>query len=318
MSKIINILKDYKEKGFELKSQFSPFFTKHTELSVGKDQELYSIIVVQKDSPEYSPKYYKTKKEKIVSRLEEEINKKMFEKNNKLNKELEEYLENKGLKIEDKNYYPEMDKRIAVLRQQLGKELEDELIKEEYFYHLLDKGMDEEEAEKKMEKINKKSKEYEFFKEKNKKPRIETKKIRYYDNQLPKEIIEFIPQGWFVWQQIYFVVDHEKKTIEYATGSYKGSGTRHSHGIYAHFFGQNYEKVVETTVYQIDKEKTYTLSLKGFVVLNQDLIGNYVIDRDESDKILRMSKRINDIEDLDFEYFISNGKRIKSSGNNLN
>lgn len=313
MFEIIKILKNAKKNGYEIKNARTSFFSKHTELTISDKTKLYSILVIQKESPEYDEKYYKTKKERIVSTLQEAVNRKMFENNNSLNKELEEYLEKKGIKREDNQYYPEMDKRIAEIKKKLKYEIEPELIKEEYFYHLIDKeNMDEEKAEKKSESLKKDSEIYLKIKNNIKKPRIEIQKIRYYDNQLPKEIIKFLPTGWFQWQQIYFMVNEDKKEIEVATGSYKGSGTRESHGLFAHFFASHYDQVVETLVLEIDQENVKNIALPGFIAYAGDLRGNYVIDRDESEKIMRMSKTIYSIEDLDFEHFILTGKRVKS------
>jgi len=313
MFEIIKILKNAKKNGYEIKYARSSFFSRHTDLNLEAETKLYSILVIQKESPDYDKKYYKTKKEKIVSKLQEEVNRKMFENNNSLNKDLEEFLEKKGIKKEHDNYYPEMDKRIAEIKKKLKAEIEPEIIKEEYYYHLLDKeNMDEESAETKSESLKKDSKIYLKIKKDIKKPRIEVQKIRYYDNQLPKEIIQFLPNGWFQWQQIYFMINENKKEIEVATGSYKGSGTRESHGLFAHFFASHYEKVVETLVLEINQRDVKNIVLPGFVVYGGDLRGNYAIDRDESEKIMRMSKTIYSIEDLDFEHFILTGRRVKS------
>lgn len=92
-----------------------------------------------------------------------------------------------------------------------------------------------------------------------------------------KHLPKIIRQWAGVWNQWYVAVTPEKTLV--AMGSYKGSGTRETHGYYGHAFAllALEGKVIPTFYIGLDQNGVPILHKKvdGFKVVGQDLDGNY-------------------------------------------
>lgn len=282
--------------------------------------EYHSLIVFQEDLP-YYPKYkklYRIEKNRIVSRLDEAVNRELMERNNQLMNEWEANLEKRNISRQQDNYYKEMDLLVEKTRSKIKKEKFKTILNETVYYDLMDKDIINEEMTD--SKINKAIKEFLSKKENLEKYtkkilayRYETRYIRVFNNEIKNQkLLEIIGDGFFHWKQFYFFIDKKNKTVYYFAGNSRNSGSRENHGFGAHLFSivQNTKKI-ETDVVFISKTgqmESYTDS--NFVCINKDIKGNYNIEDNESKKIMEKTKCIETTMDLDFDYFLATGKRL--------
>lgn len=91
-----------------------------------------------------------------------------------------------------------------------------------------------------------------------------------------------------LWQQYYFAKNKDS-IFYYAQGGSGGSGQRYNHGFYGHLFAKlNSEKPVPTYFFTYDSHNNFVyIREETSLWLNFfDLIGNFKIDREESQRIL--------------------------------
>ena len=122
------------------------------------------------------------------------------------------------------------------------------------------------------------------------KDRIEYRYHRRYDMPPPFDYWD----SRNPWQQYYFAKDRESVFYDSQGGS-GGSGQRYNHGFYGHLFALlNSENPVPTYFFTYDSQNRFTCHLEEESLwLNfSDLVGNFRIDWEESEGILRDVKRI--------------------------
>ena len=117
---------------------------------------------------------------------------------------------------------------------------------------------------------------------------------RKYSHQLPRNLVNNLPNTGLVTQQVY--VYKRGKDLKIAVGSTRGSGTRESHGYFGHLFAeaQNRGKSVPTFMVHFNSNLKMTIKLKPELILSSphDLTGNYHIDRTLSEKIIKNVKLV--------------------------
>jgi hypothetical protein len=100
----------------------------------------------------------------------------------------------------------------------------------------------------------------------------------------------------------FFMIDLGDK-IKYGTGRGSGSGTRFNHGIFGHLFAQLTKegKSCRTIICELDSnmELKVLRDADKFLLHGHHLTGNYPIDRDESEEILKGIELINEFDNFD-------------------
>jgi hypothetical protein len=124
------------------------------------------------------------------------------------------------------------------------------------------------------------------------KPRTEIRYHRRFDMPPPFD-------NWDnrnLWQQYYFAKNKEG-IFYYSRGGSGSSDQRYNHGFYGHLFALlNAKKSVSTYFFTYNSHNRFIFSReeKRLWLHYFDLIGNFKIDRKESEKILEGVKKIND------------------------
>lgn len=319
---LLKLLKNYK-----LNHISSSWQKSHEEELVNLKQqkvELQTILIFQEHPPvkksfKERSKFYKITPQVYVSKLDEEVNRKLMNENNSLCRQWDEKLKKQKIDSSHKSYGKKLDEEVAKTRKQFKKELYTQVLNEHAFFRLLDKDptLESQEDDVIEEKIS------EFLKDK-----INLRKVhreitssrkgyeyeRIFDHQVEPELLPFLQNGFNIWTQVYLMINHDSKTINYSIGKSRGSSCRQDHGYYAHTFAQMKEdgfKIVSHVLFFNYEGKKYEYSEPNLLVVNKDLSGNYAISHEESDKILKHTRLINKAEDLAFDLFLATGENLK-------
>lgn len=90
-------------------------------------------------------------------------------------------------------------------------------------------------------------------------------------------------------KQFYFI--HENGTLHVAIGCSCGSGTRHTHGLYGHFFTllQNQNIPITSFITEIDSNCQFKVikQVDHLILYRHDLIGNYRLDGERVESIFK-------------------------------
>lgn len=280
--------------------------------------ELRTLLVFQEGLPDFKLKHlYDIKKEKIVSILDEKVNGMFYEQNNALNHEWETILAKKKIFHKDKNYFKYLDEEIAKTRIKFTKQLYNKTLNEEVYYFLSDKDpkfqdLSDSAQTKVVKNFLSDPKNKEKFHKKITKTRINTRYNRVFSHQVPKEINQILDQGYSQWKQIYLIIDKQEKSIEYFTGTSRGSGSRQLHGFGAHLMASlNPIKTIKTDcIFFHTNGEVKSFTEPYLVLYGKDTKGNYAIDEEQSEKILKNAKRVSRAMDLDFDYFMATGDKL--------
>jgi hypothetical protein len=310
----------------ELRSKKTDYWSaKHTnygdEVEIDKDElkallkketQVFSVIVYEKfdvkDVRRYNNKdLFKVTTETINSPLDRFVNKFIYDNDrnheisNKIKKEVKKvFNKSQG----DDDFYKKFDLLFAKKIKSLKKELYSEVFQEYLMYHLdryakkvykkLDRifNSDSEDFEIQSKKIvDDYLKKHKAIKDKiHKEITSKTKEARYhryYSKQLPKSLADHMSSH--VWSQL-FLKKTTSGTLEVASGSSVGSGTRENHGFFGHLFAtvQNSGKNVPTFVISFNNCFKMKLYYSPILLLHgHDLTGNYRISDEKSSAILK-------------------------------
>jgi len=261
---------------FSLSSFFSDKPLEEVFKRIDRTMRFFSVYVLMEllDEKLWEDDRYTEKQEvHLCSRVEEEARKYWWDRNREHLKLIDERIESLKIHPEYKDM-KEGDLRDKVI-EDLNREIYPEMIerlKEEYQW------MYEDEWE-------------EYWKKEDPfKDRIEYRYHRRYE--MPPPFNHWDDRN--AWQQYYFGKDREG-IFRYAQGGSGGSGQRYNHGFYGHLFALlNSEKPVPTYFFTYDSHNSFVFDRKenGLWLNPVHLIGNFQIDRKESEKILRGVNRI--------------------------
>lgn len=263
-------------------------------------------------------KYYDITTEKYVSILDEKVNKELMENNNRLCKVWEDKIVAQGINPNSKQYGKQLDIEVELTRKEYKKELYQPTMDEEAFFRLLDvKPSLEQEDEEKIEQEIK-----DFLEiEKNKKAihrhitkTREGKKFkRIFKHQIPELESSLIEEGYNAWLQVFIVIDHESKIIQFLTGKGTGSGGRQMHGFACHLFAELKNKGKHISSHGLffnHLGEVFNYTEDNLILINPRLGSNYGYDESKSGAIFKQNRIINHAEDLAFDLFISTGKTL--------
>lgn len=282
--------------------------------------ELRSILKFEAGLPSFKLKHlFEVERQKIVSILDERINKEFFDRNNYYIDYWEKKLAKRKIIKEDdhKKYYNEIDKEVEKTRNELKAKFFTEVLEEEVYWILSDKypnfeNLEEEEMQSAIEDYLANPKKKEVLVKKITKSRIQTKYNRVFYNQVEKPLADLFGKSYNPWLQVYLVIDHNKKRIEHFTGGSYGSGSRQLHGFGVHLFAHMQpHKEIATECFFFKEDGSFNnYTEDSFIYLNQNTTGNYSLKQEESDLVLKNAKGITKATDLEFDLFIATGKKI--------
>lgn len=319
LGELVELLKKYKLGYFSFpKGIRYDVSHKDYEYLSSERYDLRTILVFQENLPDFKLKHlYEIKREKIVSILDEKVNTQFYNQNNSLNTYWDNILAKRKIFPKDEDYFKHLDAEVEKTRIKFSKQLYKKTLEEEVYYYLSDKNRNFEDLSNTAQNKAVKNflaipKNREKFHKKITKSRVNTRYNRVFTNQVPGEINAILDQGYSQWKQIYLIIDNQEKTIEYFTGSSRGSGSRQLHGFGAHLMASlNHIKTIKTDClfFQTNGEvKSFTEPY--LVLLGKDTKGNYAIEETESEKILKNTKRVSRAMDLDFDYFMATGDKL--------
>ena len=234
---------------------------------------VYIFMELLEDDLWEDERYAEKEEVHLCSRVEEEARKHWWERNREHLKLIDERMESLKIDPEYKGM-KEGDLRDKVI-DDLNREIYPQMIerlKEEYQW------MYEDEWEEYWKKEDP-------FKE-----RVEYRYHRRYE--MPRPFSHWDSRN--AWQQYYFAKDRES-VFYYAQGGSGGSGQRYNHGFYGHLFALlNSQNPVPTYFFTYDSQNHFIFHREeNSLWLNFfDLVGNFWIDRKDSEGILKGVNRI--------------------------
>ena len=280
--------------------------------------DLRSVLVLQNGYPNYKKReLFRIKRHKIVSILDEKVNRELFERNNQLNKFWDEKVLAKGIVYGHKDYYKYIDQEVEKTRASIRKKLYQPTLNEFVYDILL--GKDSSLEQKTERYILKQVKAYLSIESNLQKTiksitksRMQTQYERIFTNQVSPELNSLIGEGFFSWSQIFLIIDHQEKIIKYFTGSAKGTAARQAFSVGAYLFSTYKEqKTIKTDCLFFYPEGQVEYFTEELFVLYSGIISD-VPGLVNSEKIKQVTGSVRKVkgQDLDFDYFIATGKRL--------
>jgi hypothetical protein len=257
---------------------------------IDKANEFFSVILIQEpvdDSMMENPKYVRKIPVTHTSRIEQEARSLMdsdYHVNyDWINKEIEKHYP----ELEDKDKYKEFDYYIKCLMDSHYPQALEECLWEWAMFQWNGDPDTEFDEEQYQEVIGKHKAEFEKYKKDVFLPQYLYEYEPIYENYIPSPLCDYA--GRSIQSQLYIIKEDEKVSV--AVGCSSGSGTRETHGFYGHLFAEIQKKIkpIKTFVTAVDNKCNFEVKTKSknLILLRHDLTGNYKIDREESEKILK-------------------------------
>ena len=276
IAKLINKAKSDELRHFSLSTFMSDRPLEEVFQRIDRTIMFFSVYVFMElleDDLWEDERYTEKEEVHLCSRVEEEARKYWWERNREHIKLIDKRVESlkndpeyRGMKEGDLR-----DKVIEDLNQEIYPDMIERL-KEEYQW------MYEDEWE-------------EYWKKED--PFEERVEYRYHRRyEMPRPFSHW--DGRNAWQQYYFAKDRVG-AFYYTQGGSGSSGQRYNHGFYGHLFALlNSENPIPTYFFTYDSYNRFIFDRKenGLWLNPIHLIGNFQIDREESERILKDVKRI--------------------------
>ena len=247
-------------------------------MEIDKDMKFFSVYIFierLEDDLLEDDRYTEKEEVHLCSRVETEARKYWWNRNRKHLKLIDERVESlkNSPEYQGMNEWDLRDKVIRDLDREVYP-IAIERVKEEYqeFY-----GDEWEECWKKEDPFKERV-EYRYHRRYDMPP-----PFNHWDNRNP-------------WQQYYFAKDHDK-SFYYTQGGSGSSDQRYNHGFYGHMFALlSNEKKVPTYFFTYNSRNRFIFirKEKSLHLHFFDLIGNFQIDRQESERILKDVVKIRD------------------------